>query len=267
MAKAQYVGVNDVARKVKQPYIGVNGVARKVKNGYVGVGGVARQYFSSGTPISKLSVGASVYMNVSGVRKEFIVVNQGLPSASYDSSCNGTWLLMKELYEKRVWDSSDNDYRNSDIHTYLGGTFLGLFDSGIRSIIKQVKIPYHSGTGTSGGVYVGAGGLSTKIFLLSGYEVGWTTSNSTRFPVDGACLTYFKGTAARDAKRIAYYKGTASLWWLRSPNKSNTTTACNVDVDGVYNYNYMCSSSQGMRPALVLPSEAVVDDQFNIIAS
>ena len=47
MAKNQYIGVNNVARKVKQPYIGVNNVARKVKSGYVGVGGVARQYYES----------------------------------------------------------------------------------------------------------------------------------------------------------------------------------------------------------------------------
>lgn len=46
MAKAQYIGVNGVARKVKKDYIGVGGVARKVKSGYIGVDGVARKFFS-----------------------------------------------------------------------------------------------------------------------------------------------------------------------------------------------------------------------------
>lgn len=46
MAKAIYVGVSGVARKVKQPFIGVSNVARKVKSGYIGVGGVARQFFT-----------------------------------------------------------------------------------------------------------------------------------------------------------------------------------------------------------------------------
>lgn len=45
MAKGQWVGVNGVARKVKNKYVGVGGVARKVKAGWVGVAGVARQYF------------------------------------------------------------------------------------------------------------------------------------------------------------------------------------------------------------------------------
>lgn len=39
---ANYIGVNNVARKVKNYYIGVNGKARKVKKMYVGVNGKAR---------------------------------------------------------------------------------------------------------------------------------------------------------------------------------------------------------------------------------
>ena len=45
MAKKAYVGVSNVARKVKKIYIGVNDVARKVKRGYIGVNGVARLFF------------------------------------------------------------------------------------------------------------------------------------------------------------------------------------------------------------------------------
>lgn len=37
-----YVGINNLARKIKSSYIGVDGVARKVKAIYVGVNGVAR---------------------------------------------------------------------------------------------------------------------------------------------------------------------------------------------------------------------------------
>lgn len=46
MAAAQYIGVGNVARKVKNQYIGASGVARKVKNGYTGVGGVARKCYA-----------------------------------------------------------------------------------------------------------------------------------------------------------------------------------------------------------------------------
>ena len=157
------------------------------------------------TKLSALSVGSSVYLNVNGTKTEFLVVNQGLPSSLYDSSCNGTWLLMKQIYTTRTWDSSNNDYENSDIHSYLNGTFLGLLDSDIQAAVKQVKIPYRKGTGSGGSTVSGSSGLSTKIFLLSGYELGWTTSNSSYFPVDGAKLSYFDsgtGTTANN-KRIA----------------------------------------------------------------
>lgn len=101
--------------------------------------------------ISTLAVGSSVHLNVGGVRTEFLVVHQGKPSSIYDDSCNGTWLLMKDIYENRVWQSGNiNKYESSDIHTYLNGTFLNLFDSNIKDAIKQVKIPYRKNGGSYG---------------------------------------------------------------------------------------------------------------------
>lgn len=42
-----YIGVNGIARRVKNIYIGVNGVAKKVVKGYIGVNGIARLFYSS----------------------------------------------------------------------------------------------------------------------------------------------------------------------------------------------------------------------------
>ena len=47
MAKAEYKGVNGIARKVKSQNLGAGGVARKVSKGFVGVNGVARQFFAA----------------------------------------------------------------------------------------------------------------------------------------------------------------------------------------------------------------------------
>lgn len=215
------------------------------------------------TKLSALSVGSSVYLNVNGSKKEFLVVHQGLPSSLYDSSCNGTWLLMKEIYEKRVWSSSNNSYKDSSIHSYLNSTFLGLFDSDIQSAIKQVKLPYQNGTGSGGSVASGSNGLSAKVFLLGGYEVGWTTSTNQYFPVDGACLKYFEGTSSTDSKRIAAYDGTATLWWLRSPNTDGTYYVWFVGTNGYYR-NDDCSVSFGVRPALVLDSSLSVSDDGSV---
>ena len=214
----------------------------------------------TGILASTLSVGSSVYLMENGTAVEYLVVNQGTPSGSslYDASCDGTWLLRKDIYETRAWHSSDvNDYAKSTIHSYLNSTFLGLFDSDIQAAIKEVKIPYVNGTANSA-VASGANGLAAKIFLLSGYEVGWTKSTNSYFPIDGACLSYFSGTAAIDSKRIGYLNGAATYWWLRSPRTNNTDNALYVRTNGSYS-NYYCSYSYGIRPALVLPSNALFD--------
>lgn len=213
--------------------------------------------------ISTLAVGSSVYLNVGGVRKEFLVVQQGLPSSLYDASCDGTWLLMKDIYENRQWNSSDvNKYETSDVNTYLNGPFFNLFDRNIQGIIKQVKIPYRKGDGTN---QSGANGLSCKVFLLGGYEVGWTTSDSRYFPVDGAKLDYFGASAVGNSKRIANYGGSASSWGLRSPSTySRDSYMWFVFSDGSYSAAGP-SASAGIRPALILPSTTLVDDSGNVV--
>ena len=220
------------------------------------------------TTIGTVAVGSTITLNVSGTAKEFIVVHQGKPSSLYDDSCSGTWLLMKDIYENRVWQSGNiNKYESSDIHTYLKNTFLNLFDSNTKEAIKQVKIPYRQNGGSGGTDRSGANGLSAKIFLLSGYEVGWTTSDGSYFPVDGAKLDYFEsgtGTSANN-KRIVKLNGLAAQWWLRSPYTGNTNHVWLVSSNGVYGGSN-ASNSYGIRPALILPSTLAVytDSSGNI---
>lgn len=199
------------------------------------------------------AVGSIVKLRVGGVAKEFIVVHQGKPSGMYDASCDGTWLLMKDIYENHVWQSENiNKYESSDIHAYLNNTFLNLFDSSIKDAIKQVKIPYRMNGGSGGTDQSGANGLPAKIFLLSGYEVGWTTSD------------YFEaGTgSAADSKRIANLNGSPAYWWLRSPDTSNRNDAWYVFSNGS---TWHVSVPYGIRPALVLPSNVLVDDGGNVV--
>lgn len=211
------------------------------------------------------AVGSVLKLNLNGSPKNFIVVHQGKPSSLYDDSCDGTWLLMQDIYSTRQWDGSNNDYKNSDIHSWLNGTFLNLFDANIREAIKQVKIPYHNGTGSSGSVASGANGLSCKIFLLSGYELGWTKSDSSYFPQDGAKLDYFTaGTgSAANKKRIAKYNGSAAYWWTRSPLTYNSDGVWYVYSGGDY-YDSWYYDTYGVRPAFVLPSTLSVSDDGTV---
>lgn len=215
--------------------------------------------------LSSKAIGSTIKLKVNGSAKDFIVVHQGKPSSVYDDSCNGTWLLMKDIYENRQWHSSNtNDYANSTIHSYLNSTFLNLFESNIKKAIKQVKLPYRKGSGTSTTVTSGSNGLSAKIFLLSATETSFNFS-SYMPSGEGAELAYFKGCAdnSPDSKRVAYLNGSASSWWLRSPGCGYFYGALCVYSGGDWRSND-CSSSCGIRPALILPSTLLVSDDGTV---
>lgn len=210
-------------------------------------------------PITDLPVGSSVFLNVGGSFREFLIVHYGLPQSYYDSSCDGVWLLMKDMYEKRAWDSTDSDYENSDTHAYLNGTFLSMLDSDVVEQIKQVKIPYYKGTGADGQSAVRANGLDTKIFLLSADEVGVTGAS---FPPIGARLEYFEAGDAGNEKRIANLDGAAANWWLRTPSYTDDF-AWHVRTYGAAAHN-ACTIEGGIRPALILPSDTKVDGNYRV---
>ena len=220
----------------------------------------------AGTPLGELAVGTLIKILENGAPVEYLIVNQGLPSSMYDASCDGCWVLRKDIAESRMWDMSDNDYKNSDIHAYLNGSWTSRYSAGVLSQIKQVKIPYHNGTGSGGSVASGANGLSCKIFLPSGYEVGFSTRDNSYFPRDGAKLSYFSSgiSSAANNKRIANYNGSATDWWLRSPYNGSPSNVWGVNANGRHAYWYY-GSTYGVRPALVLPSTALVDQDLNLI--
>ena len=207
--------------------------------------------------IGLLPTGSRIALNVNGNREWFVVIHQGLPSSIYDESCNGTWLLMDNSYRNISW-GGNNDYENSNVHYYLNNIFYNLFDSEIQSVIKQVKIPYVEGAGNGGMVFSGTKGLSTKVFLLSAYEVGgYNIQSSYYFRNEGEWLPYFKNASS-----------SSSRWWLRSPHNGNSSQVWYVNYS-IGNYSYDNSSATyGVRPTLILPDTLGVTDAggyYNII--
>ena len=201
------------------------------------------------------AVGSIVKIKVNGASKDFIVVQQGLPSSAYDASCNGVWVVMKDIYTTMKWDGSNNDYLNSDMTAYLNGTFISLIDADIRNAIKQVKIPYTNYSNNN--VMSGSNGLSCKVFLLSGTEVGF--SGVSYMNTEGAKLSYFDSAS----KRVAYNGSSAAVWWLRSPLTSNNDSVWGVYTDGSGGGSWY-NNSYGVRPAFILPSTLVVSDDGTV---
>lgn len=212
--------------------------------------------FSSGIPIGTLPVGSVVKIGVNGKSYDFLVVNQGIPSNSslYDSNCDGTWLLMKNIYNIYRFGqySSYNTYDVSDIKPYLDGTFLNLVDENVRNAIMQVKIPYSA---KDKKVHIGADGLQTKVFILSCYEVGFTTSDGSRYAEDGAKLEYFDegtGTSANN-KRIAELDGSKTIWWSRSTSHSAWDQGVLTILTSGSGGATTATNGEGIRPTFILP--------------
>lgn len=238
------------------------GVLKKLNTVHANDGGVLKKIFESSKPLSDYSVGDVVKIKESGTAVDFIIGHKGKPSSLYDSSCDGVWLVRKTLLPERQFDENYNDYENSDIEEWLNGTYLNTIDSAIRAKIKQVKIPYKKGKGNNTyegyEVQTGTNGLSCKVFLLSCYEVGFTTADQSRIFVDGAKLSYFSSNSRRIAKDSS---GTANSWWLRTPDANNGYGIWVVDTGGTPAAD---PTGEGWepnlaRPAFIVPSTVKVD--------
>ena len=89
----------------------VNGTSYSISKGRTLVNGTGYDV-SFKTPISGFPVGTSVYLyEGGGTAVEYIIVQQGNPDTStYDSSCNGTWIMRKEVlvgecpFYDETWD-------------------------------------------------------------------------------------------------------------------------------------------------------------------
>ena len=208
------------------------------------------------------SVGSIIKLNEFGRPVNYIIIQQGLPSSgNYDASCNGTWVRRQSAVAAKEWDSSNNDYANSDIHSWLNNTdsgFLAKLDDDILSQgILNVKIPYRPGSGTSSTVNSGSRGLSCRAFLLSMLEVGLTPGYSPR---EGATLSYFSSGGA--SRRIVNYNGSPARAWSRSPDLGSYggySDVCTVEADGDA-VSWYCHDSYAVAPALILDSDLWVSD-------
>ena len=211
--------------------------------------------------LSTKNVGDTIYIKESGTRQSYTIVHKGSPSTAYSGFDNGVVVLRTNIHSKGVYDSTNNDYANSDIHAWGNGTFLNTIDEDVRNQIMTVKIPYRRGTSGSS-VSSGANGLSCKVFFLSTREVDSIESYS---PNEGAVFSYFKGGG--NAKRIARYNGQADYWWLRSPRTDYTNHAHSLNIDGDVYYDHVTWRSCGRSPAFVLPSSLFVSDDGDVVTN
>ena len=217
--------------------------------------------------LGNVAVGSIVKLKERGVPQKYLVVHQGRPSAMYDVSCDGTWLLRKDAWTEYNWDNDGgNEYLKSNFVEFLD-EFVSLLDPSIKPFIKTVKIPYCVGGYGGFEIKSGPNGNQCRVFPLGGYEVGLTSGLNSGIPADGSKLAYFKsgnGTLAKE-KRIVEYKGSTVPWWTRSSNPSLTRYAWSISSDGDY-HSEITNVLHYVLPAMIMQQNLIVDDSGNILA-
>lgn len=141
MAKTFYVGVNDIARNVKQPYCEANEVARTIKKGYIGVNDVARETFApsglSGwftfydSPSFPSGSGVKTYSfpftTLDGFNFSSIVIDDSNMASIYDRMYFDNTLVYSQIWEDGYSSNYPNYWREAnDKSIYLDNLEIGV---------------------------------------------------------------------------------------------------------------------------------------------
>ena len=226
----------------------IAGTGYDIKKGRTLIGGTGYDV-KFATPIGELPAGTIVYMNVDGIRTPYIVVHQGNPDTSaYGASCNGTWVLMQNIYSLTKWQNRQNT-RYDEADSCLVRQRAQEFPSKLDTVIQNNLIPLKLLN-----IYSFQDISGDTVFLLRSEDL----SN----------MDYFSNGAV--SKRIATYNGAATDYWLRDPSSSGSSINY-VRATGAFsefNENSYVSTykGKGFRPIYILNTASLMaDSDFNII--
>lgn len=257
--------IDSTGYEVKSGRVLIAGTGYDIKKGRTLIDGTGYD-ISFGVPVGELAVGASVYTDFGGSRTEFIIANQGNPDSSiYDNTAAGTWLLIKNIYEINVkyrqYSASSSLYTDS----YLVGImneYLEKFPAAIQHTIRTINLPCNGYNGST------VDSLSCKLFPLSVAEL--EPQNSYISFHDGAVLQLFNNDDHN--LKIAYYNNSAKRYWTRSgESQMYGNNIYIINETGWVRSNKTITDGHpeqaGTRFAFLVPTETLVDSDFNIIPS
>lgn len=217
------------------------------------------EVYKNSAEISSLAVGTSVFVGINGTPTEFLVAHQGVPQTCIyaDSTYDGTFLIAKNIYEKKAWSwqLGTTDYSLSEINAYLNGDFYNSIDDEAKELIKQVNVPYRSGTS---GQTIKL--LPAKVFLPSVREVQENT-NGTYKPSDGGKFSLFNDSA----NRIALFDDVATSWWTRSGHINSQSNGVWHITESGGSASSGTGANYGIRPVIVMQagSKVYLDESGN----
>ena len=240
--------INGTSYDIKKGRTLIGGTDYDIKKGRTLIGGTGYD-IKFATPIGELPTGTIVYMNVDGTRTPYIVVHQGNPDTTvYGASCNGTWVLMRDIYSLTHWQVRQNQYYHSSdcLVRQLAQSFPSKLDAVIQNNLIPLKLL----------------NIEYSWEDISGDKVFPLTSN------DLSNMDYFSDGAV--SKRIAQYNGAATDYWLRDPDsygaKIKYVTKSGTISEFDENSFFGGYQGKGFRPMYILNTASLIaDSDFNII--
>ena len=243
--------INGTSYDIKSGRTLIGGTGYDIKKGRTLIGGTGYN-ISFGQPISNLPVGAIVNLEHDGALVPHIVAHQGLPSEYYDASCNGTWLVRKDIVTSSVFLTdpsggvpSNGGYKSGTCtaRKYVENTYYPKYSDKVKQCVKTIKM-YNLN-------------YSTKCFLLQSFEASTTWA----YPPNGgtsftATLDYF----TNKTRRIANYNGSATAWWLADINSGHGPSVYPYHITSTGDYDSWsdASNKKGIRPTIIFDFESLV---------
>ena len=255
--------IDGTGYEIKSGRVLIAGTGYDIKKGRTLIGGTGYD-IKFCVPVGELTVGTSVYMNVNGVRTEFIVVHQGNPDSNwYTAGGNGTWVLIKQVSKQLTADlPSDGwiigDYQGCFLDTYANGEFLTSLDANIQSIIQQVTFKYICYNSNQNALKKET---TRKIMFPDLIDLGISLTEESLRKHGG--LDYFKNS--NNSKRIATNGISNCPYFTCDFVRTGQNTYYWYYITASGSIDNTQSEKKYVRPLYVLPQDTLVDDNFNIM--
>lgn len=238
---ALYIGVSNVARKVKKMYVGVNGIARQVKKLYVGVNGIARKVFGGGVEYhgTATDLDAAKYGLAAAKTSNYAMFAGGSSNGSIVNVYNDSLTLQSTtLTSERInlsgVEISGLAVFGSDANSYYADAFN---DSVTKVAVKygvnmfSYQTTAHTGNGNYG---VFAGGQDTR--YSSTNKAYALNSSLTITNVTNLSTSSMQGAGGTAGDYAVIYGGTSYIYTVDAYNNSLTKS---TTTGRMYGWNMM----------------------------
>ena len=189
----------------------------------------------SGSVPSSWVAGNSKTMTINGTSYQVDIIGKNHDTYASGGKAPLTFQLHDCYGETKNMNSSDTNifgWTNCDMRTTYLPAILALLPTEVQNGIREVnKLT------SAGGASSTINTTADKLFLLSEVEIFGSTSYSAAG--EGTQYDYYKAGNSK-VKKI---NGSASRWWERSPNGSNSTSFCDVYSYGGDGYDYASTAN------------------------